>query len=70
MATEKKTCAWCKKKFPINTMVVKHAGKHNTYWCCEEHKQLTMERKQKRDEIKKRQQELEAQRKVNTNEAS
>ena len=48
---EKKTCAWCKCKYPIDTMVVKHAGKHNTYWCCEEHMTLTMERKKKREEI-------------------
>ena len=46
--SKKKTCAWCKKKFPSEDMVVKHAGQHNTYWCCEEHRQLTMERKQKR----------------------
>lgn len=59
--SEKKTCAWCKKKFPIDTMVVKHAGKHNTYWCCEEHRNLTMERKKKREENKRRQQQLEAQ---------
>lgn len=52
--SEKKTCAWCKKKFPIDTMVVKHAGKHNTYWCCEEHRNLTMERKKKREENKKK----------------
>lgn len=52
--SEKKTCAWCKKKFPIDTMVVKYAGKHNTYWCCEEHRNLTMERKKKKEENKKR----------------
>ena len=59
--SEKKTCAWCKKKFPIDTMVVKHAGKYNTYWCCEEHRNLTMERKKKREVNKCRQQQLEAQ---------
>lgn len=58
---EKRTCAWCKCKYPIDTMVVKHAGKHNTYWCCEEHMTLTMERKKKREENKRRQQQLEAQ---------
>ena len=52
--SEKKTCAWCKKKFPIDTTVVKHADKHNTYWCCEEHRNLTMERKKKKEENKKR----------------
>lgn len=61
MASQKKTCAWCKHKFPIDMMVVKHAGKHNTYWCCEEHMRLTMDRKAKREENKKRQQQLESQ---------
>ena len=52
--SEKKTCAWCKKKFPIDTMVVKNAGKQNTYWCCEEHRNLTTECKKKREENKKK----------------
>lgn len=53
---EKRTCAWCKNKYQVDTMVVKHAGKHNTYWCCEEHMRLTMDRKKKREENKRRQQ--------------
>lgn len=56
----KKTCAYCGKKNNAEDMFVKHAGKHNTYYCSETEFKLAMERKQKRDEIKKRQQELEA----------
>lgn len=55
--SEKRTCAWCKKKFSIDTMVVKHAGKHNTYYCNAEEYNLAMERKKKREENKRRQQQ-------------
>lgn len=49
----KKTCAFCKVKKDETEMFVKHAGKHNTYWCSEEHMRLTMERKRKREENKR-----------------
>jgi hypothetical protein len=34
---------------------VKHAGKHNTYYCSEEHYKYAVDRKKKREEFKKRQ---------------
>lgn len=68
--SKKCTCAFCKRRFDRGEAFVKHAGKHNTYYCNEQEFKLAMERKQKRDEIKKRKQELEAQRKVDSNETS
>lgn len=50
----KKTCAFCGKKGNNDEMYVKHAGKHNTYYCDIKHFELAMERKKKRDEIKRR----------------
>ena len=52
--SKKKTCAFCKKKMQAEEMFVKHAGKHNTYWCCEEHYNMTMERKKKREANKEK----------------
>lgn len=49
----KKTCAFCKAKRDESEMFVKHAGKHNTYYCSEEHYRLATERKKKREENKK-----------------
>lgn len=57
----KKTCAYCGKKSDETEMFVKHAGKHNTYYCSESEFQLAMERKKKREENKCSQQQLEAQ---------
>lgn len=53
----KKTCAYCKKKIEESEAFVKHAGKHNTYYCSETEYKLAMERKKKREENKKKQQE-------------
>ena len=55
--SKKVTCAFCKQRLNKDEAFVKHAGKHNTYWCCEEHMKLTMERKKKREENKRRQQQ-------------
>lgn len=49
----KKTCAYCKTKRDESEMFVKHAGKHNTYYCSEEHYRLATERKKKREENKR-----------------
>ena len=49
----KKTCAFCKTKRDESEMFVKHAGKHNTYYCNEEEFQLAMKRKKLREENKK-----------------
>lgn len=57
----KKTCAYCKRRADETEMFVKHAGKHNTYYCNESEYKLAMERKKKREENKRRQQQLEAQ---------
>lgn len=59
--SKKVTCAYCKQKLNKDEAFVKHAGKHNTYYCSESEFQLAMERKQKREENKRRQQQLEAQ---------
>ena len=47
--SKKRTCAWCKKKFPSEDMVVKHAGKHNTYYCDANCHAKAIERKKKRE---------------------
>lgn len=49
----KKTCAYCKKRINADEAYVKHAGKHNTYYCSEEEFKLATERKKKREENKK-----------------
>ena len=49
----KKTCAFCKTKRDESEMFVKHAGKHNTYYCNEEEFQLAIKRKKLREENKK-----------------
>ena len=49
----KKTCAYCKCKRDESEMFVKHAGKHNTYYCNEEEFQLAMKRKKLREENKR-----------------
>lgn len=54
----KKTCAYCKKRIEADEAFVKHAGKHNTYYCSESEYKLATERKRKREENKKRQQQL------------
>ena len=51
----KKTCAYCKCKKDQAEMFVKHSGKHNTYYCDENHYSLAMERKKKREENKAKQ---------------
>lgn len=50
----KKTCAFCKCKRDESEMFVKHAGKHNTYYCNEAEYKLAIERKKKRTENKSR----------------
>lgn len=57
----KKTCAFCKRKIEQSEAFVKHAGKHNTYYCSEEHYRLATERKKKREENKKLREGLTAQ---------
>lgn len=49
----KKTCAYCKTKKDESEMFVKHAGKHNTYYCNEEEYKLAVKRKKLREENKK-----------------
>lgn len=53
--SKKCTCAYCKCKLNKEDAFVKHAGKHNTYYCSEEHYEYAVNRKKKRDEFKKRQ---------------
>ena len=60
--SKKKTCAYCGQRSNAEDMFVKHAGKHNTYYCNEREFNLAMERKQKREANQKA--------KVNSNEAS
>lgn len=56
--SKKCTCAYCgNRKLNKDEAFVKHAGKHNTYYCSETEYKLAMERKKKREENKKRQQE-------------
>lgn len=50
----KKACAFCKCKRDESEMFVKHAGKHNTYYCNEAEYKLAIERKKKRTENKSR----------------
>ena len=50
--SKKCTCAFCKKRIDREGAYIKHAGKHNTYYCNEEHYQLAIERKKKREENK------------------
>ena len=52
------TCAYCKQKLNKDEAFVKHAGKHNTYYCSESELNLAMVRKKKREVNKKRQQEM------------
>lgn len=52
--SKKVTCAFCKQKINKDEAFVKHAGKHNTYYCDEREFGLAMERKKKREENKKR----------------
>ena len=47
--SKKCTCAFCKKRIDREGAYVKHAGKHNTYYCSDEEYQLAMERKKKRE---------------------
>lgn len=53
--SKKVTCALCKQKLNKDEAFVKHAGKHNTYYCNEEHFKLAIERKKKREANKKKQ---------------
>ena len=57
--SKKCTCAYCKRKLNRDEAYVKHAGKHNTFYCNEEEFKLAMERKKKREENKKRKMEAE-----------
>lgn len=49
----KKTCAFCGARRDQSEMFVKHAGKHNTYYCNEDEFQLATKRKKLREENKK-----------------
>lgn len=51
--SKKVICALCRCKLNKDEAFVKHAGKHNTYYCSEEHYRLATERKKKREENKK-----------------
>ena len=56
----KKTCAFCKARLDETEMgYVKHAGKHNTYYCDITCYEKATERKKKREENKRKQQEKE-----------
>lgn len=57
--SKKCTCAYCKRKLNRDEAYVKHAGKHNTFYCNEEEFKLAIERKKKREENKKRKMEAE-----------
>lgn len=52
--SKKCTCAFCKQKINKDEAFVKHAGKHNTYYCNEEHFKLAVERKKKREANKRK----------------
>ena len=52
--SKKCTCAYCKAKIEKDGAFVKHAGKHNNYYCNEDHYKLAVERKKKRESNKKR----------------
>ncbi len=56
--SKKVTCAYCKQKLNKDEAFVKHAGKHNTYYCSESEFNIAMVRKKKREVNKKRQQEM------------
>ena len=56
--SKKVICALCRCKLNKDEAFVKHAGKHNTYYCSEEHYRLATERKKKREENKKLREEL------------
>ena len=56
--SKKVTCAYCKQRLNKDEAFVKHAGKHNTYYCSESEFNLAMVRKKKREVNKKRQQEM------------
>lgn len=56
--SKKVTCAYCKQKLNKDEAFVKHAGKHNTYYCSESEFNLSMVRKKKCEVNKKRQQEM------------
>lgn len=51
--SKKCTCAFCKCKLNRDEAFVKHAGKHNTYYCNEKEFNLAIERKHKREANKK-----------------
>ena len=57
--SKKCTCAFCKRRFDRDEAFVRHAGKHNTYYCNESEYKLAIERKKKREENKRKQQEKE-----------
>lgn len=59
--SKKCICAFCKCKLNKDEAFVKHAGKHNTYYCDIICYEKATERKKKREENKRRQQQLEAQ---------
>lgn len=56
--SKKVICALCRCKLNKDEAFVKHAGKHNTYYCSEEHYRLATERKKKKEENKKLREEL------------
>lgn len=53
--SKKCTCAYCKCKLNKEDAFVKHAGKHNTFYCNVECYEKAIERKKKKDEYKKQQ---------------
>lgn len=53
----KKTCACCKKKIEEAEAFVKHARKHNTYYCNTDCYNKAIERKKRRKEDKRKGQE-------------
>ena len=57
--SKKVTCAFCRKKLNKDEAFVKHAGKHNTYYCNELEYKLATDCKKKREENKRRQQQKE-----------
>lgn len=51
----KVTCAWCKIKVEKKDAVFKSSGKNNTYYCCQEHMEAAIKKKEfakKEKEIK------------------
>lgn len=55
--SKKCTCAFCKRRFDRDEAFVKHAGKHNTYYCNELEYKLATDRKKKCEENKRKQTE-------------